>query len=141
MAIRPARPSDAETVFALLQQLAVSFLPDREAFDVTFASFATAEADGFVLVDEDADGVVRGYALTTVSRLLHTNGPAAHLQELVVDESTRGQRIGSSLVAATEKECRARGVRQLSVASRRSAGFYEGLGYMSTADYLKRTFE
>ena len=141
MAIRPARPSDADSVFALLQQLAVSFLPDRAEFDVTFDTLATDEADGFVLVDEDDAGAVRGYALTTVSRLLHTNGPAAHLQELVVDENTRGQRIGTSLLAATEEECRSRGVRQLSVASRRSAGFYERLGYMSTADYLKRTFD
>ncbi|MGV8885091.1 MAG: GNAT family N-acetyltransferase [Microbacteriaceae bacterium] len=141
MVIRSATTSDAETVFALLQQLSVSYLPDRAEFDVTFETFAQSQADGFILVHEDDDGLVRGYALTTVSRLLHTNGPAAHLQELVVDEATRGLRIGTSLVAATEAECRARGVRQLSVASRRSAGFYEGLGYMSTADYLKRTFE
>jgi hypothetical protein len=32
-------------------------------------------------------------------------------------------------------------VRQLTVPSRRSAGFYERLGYLSTADYLKRSFD
>jgi N-acetylglutamate synthase-like GNAT family acetyltransferase len=45
------------------------------------------------------------------------------------------------LVESTERECRARGVRQLTVASRRASGFYERLGYGSTADYLKRSFD
>ena len=128
-------------MFALLQQLAESYLPDREAFDETFESFAQEGAGGFLLVEESDEGVVRGYTLTTVSRLLHTNGPVAQLQELVVEESARGKRIGATLVTATEDECRARGVRQLTVASRRASGFYERLGYGSTADYLKRTFD
>jgi len=140
VAIRSARPGDADTVFALLQQLAESYLPDREAFDETFAGFLDPEAHGFILVEESDEGVVRGYTLTTLSRLMHTNGPAAQLQELVVEESERGKRIGASLVTATEDECRARGARQLTVASRRGAGFYEGLGYLSTADFLKRVF-
>ncbi|TBN56570.1 GNAT family N-acetyltransferase [Glaciihabitans arcticus] len=140
MTIRSARPGDADAVFALLQQLAESYLPDRAAFDETFASFIAEGSNGFILVEESDEGVVRGYTLTTVSRLLHTNGPGAQLQELVVEESARGQRIGASLVTATEDECRSRGVRQLTVASRRGAGFYEGLGYLSTADFLKRVF-
>ena len=139
--IRAARLADADAVFGLLEQLALSYTPDRAAFDVTFELFVADDSYASLLVAEDANGVVRGYALTTVTRLLYTNGNSAQLQELVVDENTRGQRIGTSLLAATEEECRSRGVRQLSVASRRSAGFYERLGYMSTADYLKRTFD
>ena len=78
---------------------------------------------------------------TTISRLLYTNGSSAQLQELVVEGSAQGNGIGSMLVESTERECRARGVRQLTVASRRASGFYERLGYGSTADYLKRTFD
>jgi N-acetylglutamate synthase-like GNAT family acetyltransferase len=138
--IRPARESDADAVFTLLNELDVSYLPDREAFDVTFDAFAAGESSALLLVAE-IDGAVRGYALTTISRLLYTNGSSAQLQELVVESSAQGSGIGSLLVESTERECRARGVRQLTVASRRASGFYERLGYGSTADYLKRSFD
>jgi N-acetylglutamate synthase-like GNAT family acetyltransferase len=138
--IRPARADDADAVFGLLNELAESYLPDREAFDVTFDAFASGDANALILVAE-LGGVVRGYALTTITRLLYTNGSSAHLQELVVESSAQGAGIGSQLVESIESECRVRGVRQLTVASRRSAAFYERLGYLSTADFLKRTFD
>ena len=138
--IRPARADDADAVFGLLNELAESYLPDREAFDLTFDAFASGDANALILVAE-LGGVVRGYALTTITRLLYTNGSSAHLQELVVESSAQGVGIGSQLVESIERECRVRGVRQLTVASRRSAGFYERLGYLSTADFLKRTFD
>jgi len=138
--VRPARANDADAVFALLQELEESYLPDRPAFDLTFDAFASGDANALVLVAE-VDGAVRGYALTTITRLLYTNGTSAHLQELVVESTAQGNGIGSMLVESIERECRERGVRQLTVASRRSAGFYERLGYLSTADFLKRTFD
>jgi GNAT superfamily N-acetyltransferase len=138
--IRPALASDADAVFSLLNELDVSYLPDREAFDVTFDSFVEGESNALLFVAE-IDGVVRGYALTTVTRLLYTNGSSAQLQELVVESSAQGVGVGSLLVETTERACRERGVRQLTVASRRASGFYERLGYGSTADYLKRSFD
>jgi GNAT superfamily N-acetyltransferase len=138
--IRPARADDSDRVFLLLNELAESYLPDREAFDLTFDAFASGDANALILVAE-LEGVVRGYALTTITRLLYTNGSSAHLQELVVESTAQGVGVGSQLVESIERECRARGVRQLTVASRRSAGFYERLGYLSTADFLKRTFD
>ncbi|MCU1425069.1 MAG: N-acetyltransferase [Microbacteriaceae bacterium] len=138
--IRPARADDADEVFRLLAQLEESYLPDREAFDLTFDSFASGDANALLLVAE-SEGAAIGYALTTMTRLLYTNGTSAHLQELVVDGSHQQRGIGSLLVETIERECRERGVRQLTVASRRAAGFYERLGYLSTADFLKRTFD
>jgi GNAT superfamily N-acetyltransferase len=147
MQTRHARPEDAEAVFGLLGQLAATFTPDRAAFDRTFADlFQEAGAgssgltENLLTVAEDDEGVVRGYALTSIVPLLYTNGPAAQIHELVVDESVRGQALGTALVHAIEEECRSRGVRQLTVASRRAAGFYDRLGYSSTAEFLKRTF-
>jgi N-acetylglutamate synthase-like GNAT family acetyltransferase len=147
MQIRPARLEDADAVFGLLGQLATSFEPDRSAFDRTFADlFQAAGAqtstttETLLLVAEDDQGDVRGYALTSIVPLLYTNGPAAQIHELVIDESARGQHLGSELVHAIEQECLSRGVRQLTVASRRAAGFYDRLGYHSTAEFLKRTF-
>ena len=45
------------------------------------------------------------------------------------------------IIEAIEAVCRDRHVSQLTVASRRSADFYERLGYRSTADFLKKTFD
>lgn len=147
MQIRPARLEDAEAVFGLLGQLATSFDPDRAAFDRTFTDLfqeagakTSTTTETMLLVVEDDDGVVRGYALTSIVPLLYTNGPAAQIHELVIDEAARGQNLGSQLVHAIEQECLSRGVRQLTVASRRAAGFYDRLGYNSTAEFLKRTF-
>jgi len=139
--VRPATAVDADVVFGLLRELRSSYVPDRAAFDETFAAAVAEGSDDIVLVSTDEDERVTGYALTTITRLFYTNGPSAQLQELLVEESSRGQRIGTALVTATEDACRASGVRQLTVASQRAAGYYEGLGYLSTADFLKRTFD
>lgn len=81
---------------------------------------------------------MRGYALTAVSPLLHVGGESAQLQELVVDVEHRGTGHGTALLVAVESECRALGVWQLVVASRRAADFYTDRGYVTAADYLKR---
>ncbi|MGV8968910.1 MAG: GNAT family N-acetyltransferase [Microbacteriaceae bacterium] len=139
--IRPAVSSDSDVVFELLAVLGQGISPERDSFDSNFASLLEQPATALVLVAEDGAGHVRGYAFTTVTRLLHRSGLTAHLQELVVDSSVADQGFGSALVDAIERACRELNVTQLTVASRRSAGFYERLGYRTTADFLKRTFD
>ena len=139
--IRPAKLTDAERVFLLLKQLATSYAPDRAVFDESFAFLIDDEPTSMLLVAEDDAGLVLGYALVTISPLLHTNGSSAQLQELVVDSEHHGAGIGTALVEDVERICRERSVRQLTVPSRRSADFYERIGYRSTADFLKRTFD
>ncbi len=142
MTVRRARAEDADAVFDLVQQLGAAFIPVRAAFDVSFAEAVEAgdDADTLLLVAEDADGAVRGYAFTTVARLLSTNGASAQLQEIAVDEAARGLDLGTELVHAVEKECIRRGVRQITVASRRAGGFYDRLGYTQNAEYMRRVF-
>jgi GNAT superfamily N-acetyltransferase len=138
--VRAATPDDSDAVFALVEQLGIGDAPQRVPFDEAFAA-AVEEADDHVLFVIEANGVVVGYALATLARLLYTNGDTAQLQELVVDASASGHGYGSQLVSAVERECIARGVRHLTVASiLRGASFYERLDYRSTADYLKKTF-
>ncbi len=84
--------------------------------------------------------MVVGYVLMSVVPLLSTNGPAAQLQEIVVDQSGRGTAVGTQLVRAVEAECVRRGVTQLTVASRRAGGFYDRLGYHENAEYMRRFF-
>jgi N-acetylglutamate synthase-like GNAT family acetyltransferase len=137
--IRRATLDDADAVYSLLRQLAISYAPDPESFTAAFPQLVADDSAILLVAEEDA--AVIGYALAIVSLLLYTNGKAAQLQELVVDENKRGTGNGGALVRAIEMECRARGVRQLTVASRRAAGFYEARGYSTTADYLKRVLD
>jgi predicted N-acetyltransferase YhbS len=94
-----------------------------------------------LLVAADSDATVVGYALTTITPLLHVNGSSAQLQELAVDVARQGEGIGTVLIEEVERLCREREVRQLTVPSRRSADFYERIGYRSTADFLKRSLD
>lgn len=139
--IRAAQVADADRVFFLLKQLATTYAPDRGAFEESFAFLVADDPTSVLLVSVDSGGLVVGYALTTISPLLHTNGRSAQLQELVVDDGYRGAGVGTALIEEVERICRREQVKQLTVASRRSADFYERLGYRSTADFLKRTFD
>lgn len=133
-------PDDSGAVFGLLAQLGEQYTPNRPVFDAAFVD-AIKQADDHILFVADDDGVVVGYALATIARLFYTNGDSAQLQELVVDENSRGRGVGSLLVGEIERECLDRGVQQLTVATLRSASFYERLDYRSTADFLKKRFD
>lgn len=141
--VRRASATDADAVFDLVRQLGAAFVPVRSAFDESFATIVGASDDDdnvLLLVAENPDGVVQGYALTTIARLLSTNGLSAQLQEIAVDEEARGLDLGTALVHEVEAECIRRGVRQLTVAARRAGGFYDRLGYSQNAEYMRRVF-
>ena len=140
VSIRSASIDDADAIFALVAQLGIGEVPERSSFDDAFAH-SVKDAYDHILLVAVVDGVLVGYALATVARLLYTNGDVAQLQELVVDAVASGNGYGSQLVGAIERECEARGIRQLTVASiLRGASFYERLNYRSTANYLKKSF-
>jgi N-acetylglutamate synthase-like GNAT family acetyltransferase len=139
--IREAQPGDEDALWALVQQLGHAFTPDRDAYDATLASyFAGEQPSALLLVVDDGSDRLGGYALTTIVPLLATNGPSAQLQEIVVDDAARGRSYGTLLVHAVEAACEERGVTQLTVASRRSGGFYDRLGFTDAAEYMRRFF-
>ena len=141
--IRETRPGDEDALFGLLLQSNNTRTIIREDFDRTIAGYLAGEQPAvvlFVVEDADSPGGLGGYALMSVVPLLVTNGPAAQLQEIVVDESARGRNYGTELVRAVEAECVRRGVTQLTVASRRAGGFYDRLGFHESAEYMRRFF-
>lgn len=140
MTVREARPGDEDAIFGLVQQLGHAFPPERAAFDSTIASYLAGEQPTVLLYVVDDGDAIRGYALTTIVPLLSTNGASAQLQEIVVDADARGHDYGTQLVQAVEAECVRRGVRQLTVASRRAGGFYDRLGFHESAEYMRRFF-
>ena len=140
MTVREARSGDEDAIFGLVQQLGHAFPPERAAFDSTIASYLAGEQPTVLLYVVDDGDAIRGYALTTIVPLLSTNGASAQLQEIVVDVDARGHDYGTQLVQAVEAECVRRGVRQLTVASRRAGGFYDRLGFHESAEYMRRFF-
>lgn len=92
----------------------------------------------FVAVDEEK---VVGYSLLTVSRLLHAAGLTGHLQEIVVNESARGNGIGDRLIQANEHYCMGRGVRQLSASTARMGSFYNHRGFAPVGEHYRKVLD
>lgn len=140
MTVRVARPGDEDAILELVKQLGHAISLDESAYRATIAAYLAGEHPTVLLHVVEDEGGVRGYALTTVIPLLSTNGPSAQLQEIVVDSAERGRDFGTQLVQAVEAECAARGVTQLTVASRRAGGFYDRLGFHESAEYMRKLF-
>ena len=133
--VRPARPGDADAVFELLKELVITYEPERSAFDDNLPHVIESEQEG-LLVAESAGGVV-GYALAAESMTLYANGPVVDLLELVVEERLRGRGIGEKLVDAVKAWGLERGCVDVNVASRRSGGYYERLGFSEAATFYR----
>jgi GNAT superfamily N-acetyltransferase len=137
IAVRPARPADAESVFALLTAFATSYRPRREAFDTLYPRLTHPAGSGILLVAE-AEGAVIGYALAHRLLVLYANGAVCELQELMVEPAHRGRGVGRRLVAAVERYAADAGAAEVAVPTRRARDFYLRLGFEETATYLKR---
>ena len=138
-AIRFASEADGPRILELVGRLGHAVPVDAEAFAQAFP-VVLADHPRSLLHVAEVDGVVAGYALTTINPLLYTNGPSAQLQEIVVDDTMQTSGVGTALVRAVEKACEESGVTQLTVASRRAGGFYDRLGYTQQAEYMRRLF-
>jgi N-acetylglutamate synthase-like GNAT family acetyltransferase len=137
--IRFASEADGPRILELVGRLGHAVPVDAKAFAQAFPAVLADHPRSLLHVAE-VDGVVAGYALTTINPLLYTNGPSAQLQEIVVDEDMQTSGVGTALVRAVEKACEESGVTQLTVASRRAGGFYDRLGYTQQAEYMRRLF-
>ncbi len=133
--IRPAREADAEAVFGLLTQFAMTYEPDHAAFERNYPALLQSDrAD--LLVATLGDQVV-GYALAADSVTLYANGAVTQLQELMVDPQSRGTGIGQRLVEAVTERARTRGSVELTVPTRRAGDYYLRLGFEETAAYFR----
>lgn len=134
--IRPAQAGDADAVFALLVHFAVSYRPERGAFDRHFPLLL--EGDGAELWVAALEGCVVGYALAFRLLTLYANGPILELQELMVDPAHRGRGIGRKLVETVLQRAWETGCGEVTAPTRRAAAYYTRLGFEETAVYLKR---
>jgi N-acetylglutamate synthase-like GNAT family acetyltransferase len=139
VSVRYATATDEAALLGLVGKLGHAVPLDADAFASSFV-VALADFPRTLIHVAEVDGKVTGYALTTISTLLYSNGPSAQLQEIAVDDSRQTQGVGTALVRAVEADCQQHGVTQLTVASRRAGGFYDRLGYTQQAEYMRRLF-
>ena len=143
LTIRRGQAEDASKLFGLARQ----YQTGREA--IGRDDFAVAldnvlrhrDQETNVLFVAELEGTVVGYSLMTVSRLLHAPGLTAHLQEIVVDESTRGHGIGDRLMQANEHYCMGRGVRQMSASTARMGSFYNHRGFEAVGEHYRKILD
>ena len=131
--IRRARESDAQAVTALLSQLDYPF--EAEAVTPALAEIVADPAHPPLVAEED--GEVVGFVNANFRPQLHHLAPVGTIDELVVDASRRGRRIGEQLVEAVLAEARRRGADVVEVMTHerreRARAFYRRCGFEATS--------
>lgn len=139
--IRPAASGDAATLGRLLEQLGYPTNADEipRRLEKLHARPGTA-----VLVAENDSGEVVGVVTIHLFPALHADEPAAWLTAVVVEETARGQGVGSALVARAEEWAAEQGAHriQLTSALHREAAheFYKARDYEHTGVRLTKAF-
>jgi GNAT superfamily N-acetyltransferase len=134
--IRPARAADEGAILSLARPFATSFAIDERAFHRAYGELLTS-TEALVLVAESESAIV-GYLLGFDHPTFYANGRVAWVEELMVGEAWRRQRVGASLMRAFEDWARGRGCRLVALATRRAAAFYTATGYEESATFFRK---
>ena len=139
--IRRATSEDLEQIVALLAQLSMDYpreelgppLPEayRRAFDLILA-----DPRQHLLVSEQDGRLVATAVLVVTTNLSYGARPYGIIENIVVDESVRGQGIGGAIVRKAIELAREAGCYKVSLTSNvrrvESHHFYESLGFRQT---------
>jgi GNAT superfamily N-acetyltransferase len=135
--IRAALLDDAEALYPLAKAFATSFDVDATAFSGAISSLISDPAV-CLLVAEKGHQIV-GYLLGFAHDTFFANGEVGWVEELMVAEDLRRQRVGGDLLASFERWGRERGAKLVALATRRADAFYIAMGYEASATYFRRT--
>ena len=136
IAVRRAVEGDEEGLFVLARDFATSFQVDRAGFAAAFAQVLAAP--GMHLAVAESSGALVGYVLGTSHPAFYASGPVAWVEEIMVREDFRRQGLGRRLMEAFEGWAAGRECRLVALATRRAAGFYQGIGYAESATYFRK---
>ena len=145
MLVRLATASDLSDLLRLYRQLtgdeAGSLAPDSVAAKALFEAIA-AQPRRDLLVAEVDGKVVGTLDLLTVANLSHGGSPWGIVENVVVDETSRGRGIGRSLMDEAVRRCRDAGCYKVQLLSnkRRSQAheFYRSVGFEAVAEGFRR---
>ena len=136
ISIRKATERDADALFALAEDFATSFAPERAAFETALADIIATE--GANLSVAEVAGEVVGYCLGFDHYTFYANGRVAWVEEITVQESLRRKGVGKALMENFEEWSSNRGNKLVALATRRAASFYRSIGYEESATFFRR---
>jgi PhnO protein len=141
--IRAAKHSDGSQVYQLiaqLQQFAGVEVVEEAAFTRQFRQ-ALADPRFRAFVAEES-GVVKGVITVWLRESLFHGGRVALIDELVIDENSRGQGIGSRLIDHVVAYCARLGCEEVEVSTEAdnlaARGFYARHGFVERGVILER---
>jgi GNAT superfamily N-acetyltransferase len=136
LSIRRATQADADALFLLVKDFAVTFVPERSAFENSLRE---------ILADPDAnlsvavlEGQVVGYCLGFDHYAFYTNGRTSLVEEVMVREDLREHGVGRRLMGSFERWSLSRGSKLVGLFTRRAAPFYEAIGYESSGTFFRK---
>jgi GNAT superfamily N-acetyltransferase len=136
ISIRRATEADEDALFRLVEEFAVTFVPELSAFEVSLRK---------VLANEDAnlsvavlDGQLVGYCLGFDHYAFYTNGRTSFVEEVMVRENLRKHGVGRQLITCFEQWSISRGSKLVGLVTRRAAPFYEAIGYESSGTFFRK---
>ena len=136
LSIRRATAADADALFLLVKDFAVTFVPERSAFENSLREvLANADANLSVAVLE---GQVVGYCLGFDHYAFYANGRTSFVEEVMVREDLRKHGVGRRLIGCFEQWSFSRGSKLVGLFTRRAAPFYEAIGYESSGTFFRR---
>jgi ribosomal protein S18 acetylase RimI-like enzyme len=139
--IRPATPTDVDTILDLFPRLAAFELPaNRSAEDLwrgdaeLLRSWSMGQAPQcMVHVAVDRQQAILGIAMAQLREELLSHAPSAHLEVIVVRDDAEGQGIGKALIHTIEQAVREQGAQSMTLhvfaTNTRARAVYERLGY------------
>ncbi len=129
MNIRTAAIDDKQDVFGLFEQLKDGKTFDESRFEKNFMQIINSTDKYIILLDDD--GVTVG--MTVVNIVVALGKTEARVDEVVVDQQTRGKGAGTILMNGVESFCWEKGCNYIEFTSRadRAAAnhLYQKLGY------------
>jgi GNAT superfamily N-acetyltransferase len=137
---RLAHLDDAAAVWPLARDFATSFVPQRDAFETTFAGLVDAPDTLLVVAEAHPTGVV-GYLLANSHPTFFANGPVVWVEEIMVADAARRLGIGRLLMTAAEGWARESGAAYVSLATRRAGEFYRALEYEKSATFFRKPLD
>lgn len=132
--IRRATESDLPEIIRLHNQLDPGEPPTSDADAHCIFSRINTYPDYAIYVAESGEGRIAGtFGLLVMDKLAHNGKPSGLVEDVVVDESLRGQGIGRAMMHFAMEYCRSRGCYKLALSSNlkrtEAHGFYETLGF------------
>ena len=136
VSIRRATEADADALFLLVKDFAVTFAPERSAFESSLREIlAHADANLSVAVLE---GQVVGYCLGFDHYTFYANGRTSFVEEVMVREDLREHGVGRRLIGCFEQWSVSRGSKLVGLFTRRAAPFYEAIGYETSGTFFRK---